>query len=256
MRLRIPESSGLLRSRSNLIQTKDPAPPLDRSLAATCEGINADNHLDPACSAMASVWRLWRTTRPPRANRFSKLIFLSAMIVLFPVATGAQEGLWEKLNAQAMDLHRQNRDLEALPIARQALALAEKQFGPTGTKIATALTNLADIYRAQSRYGDAEPLYRRALGMVQQKPGPETIEAAKSLDNLGALYEAWGHYAQAEPFYQRALAVNEKVLGPESFDVAFALHNLAELYRAQGRYRSGRSKDGGHDGRPAVSGSL
>jgi hypothetical protein len=115
----------------------------------------------------------------------------------------AEEGLWERLNAQAMDLHRQKRDQEALPIAQQALAAAETQSGPGGSKLATSLTNLGEICRTLSRYGEAEQLYRRGLSIVERKPGLETIEAAKLLDNLGALCEAWGKYAQAASFTGR-----------------------------------------------------
>ena len=73
------------------------------------------------------------------------------LAVLFATSSLAQEGSWERLNAQAMDLHRQKRDEEAVVIAQQALALAEKKFSPLSPKLAIAQTNLAEIYRALGR---------------------------------------------------------------------------------------------------------
>ena len=58
------------------------------------------------------------------------LIFHSTLAIVLGAPSWAQDGSWEKLNAQAVDLHRQKRDEEAVTIAQQALVLAEKSFLP------------------------------------------------------------------------------------------------------------------------------
>ena len=65
-----------------------------------------------------------------------------------------------------MELEKQGRYSEAVPLAQRALALYEKVLGPDHPDVATALNNLAELYRRQGRYADAEPLVsKRSLAI-------------------------------------------------------------------------------------------
>jgi len=111
--------------------------------------------------------------------------FLHALAI-FPAVLGqSQEGVWERLNTQAMDLHRQKHDAEVLPIAQQALAMAEQKFPAASSKLAVALTNVAEIYRALARYPEAEVHYRRALEIYEKAPEP--VEEQRIGQSRGAL---------------------------------------------------------------------
>jgi CHAT domain-containing protein len=123
-----------------------------------------------------------------------------------------------------------------VPLAQRALASQEKALGPDHPEVATALNNLAVLYRAQGRYADAEPLYKRALAISEKALGSDHPTVAQWLNNLANLYRDQGRYADAEPLYRRALAIGEKALGPGHPDVALFLNNLAYLCQAQGRY--------------------
>ena len=48
-----------------------------------------------------------------------------------------------------------------------ALKTAE-EYGPSDTKLATSLNNLAVLYRTQGRDADAEPLQRRSLAIREK----------------------------------------------------------------------------------------
>src|SRR5690348_14023795 len=100
-------------------------------------------------------------------------LMLALALSASPSAVRAQQDLWARLNARAMDLHRQKRDAEAGPVAREAVEVAQRSFDPSSPKLAILLTNLADIYRTQARYAEAEPLYRRALDIFQKGYGPD-----------------------------------------------------------------------------------
>ena len=102
--------------------------------------------------------------------------------------------------------------------------------------MATALNNLAALYRSQGRYAEAEPLYRRSLKIAEAALGPDHPDVALSLNNLAGLYELQGRYADAEPLIRRSLKIKEAKLGPDHPDVAQSLNNLALLYESQGRY--------------------
>jgi tetratricopeptide (TPR) repeat protein len=98
--------------------------------------------------------------------RTSAQIFLLALLVLScTVSTYAQETLWEELTTKFMILYQKGRYSEAITVAEKALKVAEKLFDSTHPNFATALNNLAAIYRAQGRYTEAEPLYKPALAI-------------------------------------------------------------------------------------------
>ena len=140
------------------------------------------------------------------------------------------------LNQRILQLDNQGRYSEAIPLAQRALMIWEKALSPDHPNVATALNNLAELYRFQGRYPDADPLYKRALAILEKTLGPSHFDVAVSLNNLAVLYDKQGRYADAEPLYKRSLAIREKALGADHPDVAQSLSNLADFYRAQDRY--------------------
>jgi tetratricopeptide (TPR) repeat protein len=148
----------------------------------------------------------------------------------------AQESRWKELNAQAAELYQVGKYAEALPIATEALKVAEATFGPDDARVATALNNLAMVYDDLGQYANSEPLYQRALSIREKALGPDHPDVASVLNNLAGLYVHQGKYAEAEPLLQRALSIDEKALGPNHPDLASDLNNLATLYMNQGKY--------------------
>jgi tetratricopeptide (TPR) repeat protein len=86
------------------------------------------------------------------------------------------------------------------------LAIFEKALGPDHPSVASALNDLAELYKKEARYADSEPLYKRALAIREKVLGPDHPDVAQSLNNLADLYSAQGRHADAEPLYKRALA--------------------------------------------------
>jgi CHAT domain-containing protein/tetratricopeptide (TPR) repeat protein len=140
------------------------------------------------------------------------------------------------LNRQVVRLYQAGKLGEAIPIARRAVALAERTHGPSDPNVGTALNDLAELYRHQGRYAEAEPLYKRALAIWEKALGPDHPGVGRSLNDLAVLYERQGRYGEAEKLYKRALAIVEKALGPDDRNVGATLNNLATVYRGQGRY--------------------
>ena len=101
---------------------------------------------------------------------------------------------------------------EAEPLYVQALGLMEKNLGPDHPSVATALNNLAELYRAHGRYAEAELLHRRALGIREKALGPNHPEVAQSLSNLGRILDLRGQLDAAEKLYLRALAIRRNAL--------------------------------------------
>ena len=154
----------------------------------------------------------------------------------------------------------------AEPLYKRALAIYEKVcpdheytdediiinpawFHDTPPDTATALKNLAKLYKKQGKYDLAEPFYKRALAIYEkvfpEDTGEDIILAwfhdtppstATALTNLASLCQTQEKYDLAEPLYERALAIRQEVLGPDHADTATALNNLAEFYNTQGKY--------------------
>jgi CHAT domain-containing protein/tetratricopeptide (TPR) repeat protein len=140
------------------------------------------------------------------------------------------------LNPRALQLRRAGQLHEALPLARQALALRRQVLGERHPDYAQSLNNLATLYVYQGEYAKAEPLYRQARDLAKQVLGERHPHYATSLYNLAALYESQGEYAKAEPLCRQARDIYKQVLGERHPDYATSLDNLARLYQDQGEY--------------------
>ena len=57
-------------------------------------------------------------------------------------------------------------------------------LGPEHPETLISVNNLAELYKAQGRYGEAEPLYKRALAASERALGPEHPDTLASVDNL------------------------------------------------------------------------
>ena len=166
------------------------------------------------------------------ANRFS-IVLMVAFLVATPAWT--QESRWKELDTQVDRLQEQGKFNDALPVAEEALHVAEATFGAEHPNTAAALNWLALNYRARGKYAEAEPFFKRALAIREKALGPDHPNVAQSLNNLAEVYRNQGKYEEAEPLFKRSLAIWEKALGPDHLDVALSLNNLALLYRDEGR---------------------
>jgi tetratricopeptide (TPR) repeat protein len=172
---------------------------------------------------------------PGMASRRRSRLLRSAVVILLAVLGGCQGGQWQQHLQEGARALEQGHYVEANRLLELARQEAEG-FGSNDVRLASSLEILAELYRAQKRYGDAEPLYRRALAIREKSQGPEHSAVAETLSGLGDLYRAEGRYADAEPLYRRALAIWEANYGPRHPQVAAALESLADLYRTEDRY--------------------
>jgi tetratricopeptide (TPR) repeat protein len=102
--------------------------------------------------------------------------------------------------------------------------------------VGQTLTNLANVFRDQGKYGEAEGLLERALSITENAKGANHPDVAWTLTNLANVYRDQGKYGEAEGLLKRALAITEKANGANHPAVAWTLTNLAYLYLRQGRY--------------------
>jgi len=138
-------------------------------------------------------------------------------------------------------LYREGRYNEAIPKAREILALREQALGPTHPDVAASVTDLAHLLRAIGDYAAAKHPYEEALRIYEQALGPSHSHVATALNNLAGLLLDAGDVVAAKPLYERALHINEQALGPQHPRTASSLNNLAEFFRTVGDYAAARS---------------
>ena len=77
------------------------------------------------------------------------------------------------------------------------LSIQENEGDLTSVSFGATLNNLAELYKAQGRYGEAELLNKRALRIQEEQLGPNHPDVATTLNNLAVLYQAQGRYGEA-----------------------------------------------------------
>jgi tetratricopeptide (TPR) repeat protein len=148
----------------------------------------------------------------------------------------AQQVRWQEMNTRVQQLGAEGRYGEALPIAEEALHLAEKTFGPDDLNVSRSLNNLAVVYRSVGKIAATEPLLQRAAQIAEKVLGPDNPTLAKLLENLAKTYFDEGKFADAEPLFRRALSIREKALPADDPTMAGSLNNLGVTYFQEGKY--------------------
>jgi hypothetical protein len=72
---------------------------------------------------------------------------------------------WETLNRKVVELFHAGQYDRSVVVAKDALGLAERSFGPDHQNVATSLSNLATLYRETKRPEEAGKLEARAKGI-------------------------------------------------------------------------------------------
>ncbi len=144
-----------------------------------------------------------------------------------PARPDASEAV--QLALQVVELYKQHKYEEALPLAKRCLEIRSKLFTDEDEPLRAALTNLAEIYAALRRYEDAEPFFRR-LAKSYEKSAPNDLRFATVLQRLATIKTIQGDGNSAVSLNKRAIEITERVLGPDDQRLADAIYYLAEYY--------------------------
>ena len=180
-------------------------------------------------------------TMAVKAIHIIAVLLVSSLLTFSPIAFAQKLDEATDLNQEVVQLYKQGRYLEALPLAERALAIRERALGPNNPDVATSLNNIASLYRNLGRYSDAEPLFIRSLAIRQKVLGPNHVDVAATLNNLAELYRLQARDTAAERLFKRSLAIFEQTLGADHPNVGTILSNLAALDQVHGRYAEAES---------------
>lgn len=152
-----------------------------------------------------------------------------------PAATtpaAAPPSLEEQLEA----LFAERKFKEAIPLAEQLVANAQRTQGAAHVDVADALAVLSDAESGAGLTARAVSSLERAIAIRERASGADDPGVAQDCNALAVLHFGQGNFKAAAPLMTRALAIRERALGPEAPDTAQSINNLAQLYQEMGDY--------------------
>ena len=114
----------------------------------------------------------------------------------------------------------------------RAQELAEK-LGPRGeSRLAEALSSLADLKRQTGEVVQATAIAKRAVS-IQERVSPNSLTLVTALHTYAKLLLDKGDYSGAQDLFSKSLAIGNAV-NPEGLQVADTHQHLAEVYTRKG----------------------
>jgi tetratricopeptide (TPR) repeat protein len=142
-----------------------------------------------------------------------------------------------RMSAAVVELFRERKYDEALPLAKKALELREKVLTKDDQLVIETVLNLAEVQYARRELDESKKLFERAVHSYERLAGVDDPRRAKVLERLGRNYHVLGKRAEAGKSYQESLAIREKLFGPEHSETARSVFNLAEFYQFEKQYK-------------------
>jgi CHAT domain-containing protein/tetratricopeptide (TPR) repeat protein len=137
---------------------------------------------------------------------------------------------------EVVQLYRQGRYAEAVPLAREVLATRKAVLGERHNDYASSLNILGMLYRDMGEYGRALPLLEEAWAISRATLGEGHPSCGAGRSNLGLLYWSTGEYAKALPHLEGSREIAKATLGEKHPNYALCLNNLGLLYKDMGEY--------------------
>jgi CHAT domain-containing protein len=147
----------------------------------------------------------------------------------------AQEERWAQLSQQAEQLRQQGRINQAIPLAEQAVKVAEAAFGPNDRRTGLSLDELGLLYKNLDDLPDADNCFRRALAIFKAAGGSQSKDAGTVLLNLADLYADHGRWGEAESDFREALTIAVQAYGQNDPHVANVMRDGASLMIDEGK---------------------
>ena len=148
---------------------------------------------------------------------------LCALLIFLwvPLVYSMEQKSWKELNSNVVSLYKSGQFVQAVPIAEEAIRIAEDNYSKDHPYVAVSLNNLAAIYFSQGDYVQAEALYKRALAIDEAVLGKDDPSTAIDRENLQRLNQAQhrsvsDQTSESAPAPSQAPSLYEKELSEES----------------------------------------
>jgi tetratricopeptide (TPR) repeat protein len=137
-----------------------------------------------------------------------------------------------ELESLTAALRRAGRSVDGLPIARRALAIDEKVFGPEHPNTAGDHMNIGAVLEDMQKDDEARVEIERSLAIWDKTLPPNHTNLGLAHNALGAVLLQLDRFAEAEVHLRRALAIFEAALGPDHLNCMGVHDNLGNALHA------------------------
>ena len=164
----------------------------------------------------------------------SRLVILSMLTALAcHFSAHADESLSQvdSLNQQLGDLVNAGRQREAIPLAKEIIAINSELHGVSDVSVGRSQFQLAELYWAQGRHREADNPYKLALWIFEQRLPPASPETEQVLMRLVNSYSEQNLWQQVNILLLHWFDVTKQALGPDAQQTIQAMKNLAAFYR-------------------------
>lgn len=155
------------------------------------------------------------------------------------VESGAKAGSradWKVL-IERIDVALKSDQMDTgIHLAKEALLLAERSFGPDDQSTLTTIDYLAVFYTRQARYNEAMPLLERLVATRERMLVKDHASTLVTIGSLALNLEMLGRFPEAEPLRKRVFDARVLALGRDHDYTMAAAAYLANIYVKLGRY--------------------
>ncbi|MBP7863334.1 tetratricopeptide repeat protein [bacterium] len=166
---------------------------------------------------------------------FLLLIFIALPLGSLNNGALASQAVFNELSDEAIEHYKKGRYKNAESKFLEAIEEAGKSTAKDDN-LYVGLTNLAGMYKMQSKFALAEPVYKRAMLIQQRDFGPDDLKVAVATDNYCDILMRREKYKDAEEYYRKNLALRQKKLPADDSDIGKNMVNLAEALEEQKSY--------------------
>lgn len=123
----------------------------------------------------------------------------------------------------------QGRFDDAQALFEQALAVAEKEYGPNSPVVAESLVNLASLDNYRERVLAGAERMERAVAILEKDDGGDPLALANALTGLAALRQQQGRLQEATEIARRGLKLSRQHMGANDIYLSVNITNVAML---------------------------
>ncbi len=152
----------------------------------------------------------------------------------------ASQAIFNDLSNQGIEYYKKGKFKDAERLFLEAIEEAGKSTGKDDN-LYVGLTNLAGLYKMQTKFANAEPIYKRAMLIQERDFGPDNIEVAIATDNYADLLMRREKYKEAEEYYRKSLSIRQKKLPAGDSEIGKSMVNLAEALEELKSYEESAS---------------
>jgi hypothetical protein len=135
---------------------------------------------------------------PRRGGRARFAAARSCLAFLWWIPATAPETRWQELDDRLQALLKVGKTAEALPLALEALAVAEASFGPEHPDAKPAIHRQGVICFLENKDDDAEKVSHCSLAIREKTLSPERSDVPITPNNLGLLAIRHKDYANVK----------------------------------------------------------